>query len=185
MTLLALPLLSMIPYLPSMMRHSTFRLSFLGLTSLLSTAYLVHRLPPTETGIPTLDAWLKPAAAPPTDAAVDDSDEYGGPSPPSMAFPSARARKHRRSRSSSFSFDATRRSPIEQYLPYLNLVLCCVLALMGALDTPWSTEWRWSRALLGFLPGAVYAVVLLAKAVMAGVDPEAELLALKYDYKGA
>jgi hypothetical protein len=39
--------------------------------------------------------------------------------------------------------------------------------------------------LLGALPGVVYASVIGAKVVMAGVDPERELRGLKYDYKGA
>jgi hypothetical protein len=39
--------------------------------------------------------------------------------------------------------------------------------------------------LLGALPGVVYASVVGAKVVMAGVDPERELRGLKYDYKGA
>jgi hypothetical protein len=39
--------------------------------------------------------------------------------------------------------------------------------------------------LLGALPGVVYAVVVGAKVVMAGVDPERELRGLRYSYKGA
>jgi hypothetical protein len=42
-----------------------------------------------------------------------------------------------------------------------------------------------SPVLLGALPGVVYAVVVGAKVVMAGVDPERELRGLKYSYKGA
>ena len=38
---------------------------------------------------------------------------------------------------------------------------------------------------MGNLPVIVYAAVLAAKLVMASVDPEAELSALKYEYKGA
>lgn len=38
---------------------------------------------------------------------------------------------------------------------------------------------------LGNLPGIVYAVVVVAKLMMASVDPERELGALKYGYKGA
>jgi hypothetical protein len=127
--------------------------------------------------------WLKPAAPPAQPPLFDDEDDSYGAQQPSEAFPSARARR-RRSRSSSFSF-ATRKSPLEQYLPYLNMALCIVLVLMITLETSWSSQMGWSRTLLGYLPGAVYAVVLVAKAVMAGVDPEAELAALKYEYKGA
>jgi hypothetical protein len=42
-----------------------------------------------------------------------------------------------------------------------------------------------SPVLLGALPGVVYAVVVGAKVVMAGVDPERELRGLRYSYKGA
>lgn len=38
---------------------------------------------------------------------------------------------------------------------------------------------------MGYLPLVVYSVVLIAKVVMSSVDPEKELTALKYEYKGA
>lgn len=38
---------------------------------------------------------------------------------------------------------------------------------------------------LGNLPTIVYVVTIIAKVVMASVDPERELEALKYGYKGA
>lgn len=38
---------------------------------------------------------------------------------------------------------------------------------------------------MGYLPLFVYLVVLLSKVVMSSVDPEKELTALKYEYKGA
>lgn len=38
---------------------------------------------------------------------------------------------------------------------------------------------------MGYLPGIVYGASLLAKAMMASVDPEKELSNLKYGYRGA
>lgn len=38
---------------------------------------------------------------------------------------------------------------------------------------------------MGYLPGVVYGASLLAKAMMASVDPEKELSGLKYGYRGA
>lgn len=37
----------------------------------------------------------------------------------------------------------------------------------------------------GWLPGLVWGVVVLAKWIMGGVDPESELGGLRYGYKGA
>ncbi|KAJ9141880.1 hypothetical protein NKR23_g7502 [Pleurostoma richardsiae] len=75
-------------------------------------------------------------------------------------------------------------SPLEQHLPYLNLALCGVLVLAGLLTGRGKGAGALG-ALGNYLPAAVYGVVLLAKTVMAGVDPEAELGGLKYEYKGA
>ncbi|KUJ18099.1 uncharacterized protein LY89DRAFT_781193 [Mollisia scopiformis] len=56
--LLALPLLSILPYLPSLFLPppQTALLSLLAVTSLLSTAYLLNSLPPESTGFQFLDA---------------------------------------------------------------------------------------------------------------------------------
>lgn len=70
-----------------------------------------------------------------------------------------------------------RRAPLETYLPCLNAGLVLVLALTGSATGSGSGS--------GILPGVVYAIVLLAKVVMGGVDPERELSALKYGYRGA
>lgn len=90
--------------------------------------------------------------------------------------------RHRRERRSSFRY-VERKSPLEVYLPYLNLGLGAMLVLMTwAVDRSGkATVW----AGMGYLPLVVYAVVLASKMVMSGVDPEKELSALKYDYKGA
>lgn len=72
-------------------------------------------------------------------------------------------------------------SPIERYLPLLNLGLCTLLMLAGMVFRGKDEVWFG----FGMLPGFVYAVVLVAKVVMGSVDPEAELGSLKYGFKGA
>ncbi|KAK3321455.1 hypothetical protein B0T19DRAFT_432337 [Cercophora scortea] len=71
---------------------------------------------------------------------------------------------------------AGERSPLERVLPWLNAGLCGVVGVMGVLGAGMG---------LGWLPAVVYGVVLVAKVVMAGVDPEGELSALRYGFKGA
>lgn len=75
------------------------------------------------------------------------------------------------------------RSPLETYLPYLNLGLIAALILMGMVTKSNVASFGWIG--MGNLPAIVYIVVLVAKMVMASVDPEAELSTLKYEYKGA
>lgn len=71
--------------------------------------------------------------------------------------------------------------PVVRYLPYLNIVLSVLLALLGMVARGRVEIW------FGFawLPGSVYGVALLAKVVMGSVNPEAELSALRYEFKGA
>lgn len=71
------------------------------------------------------------------------------------------------------------RGPIELYLATLNGVLVMLLAIAGAVM-------RSDRGFHGFgvLPGLIFAVILVAKVVMAGVDV-GQLEGLKYAYKGA
>ncbi|KAF7552973.1 hypothetical protein G7046_g7243 [Stylonectria norvegica] len=156
--LLSLPLLSTIPYLPSLLHRSTTLLSLLSLTSLLSTTYLLYHHAPTVSGIAFLDAWSHPKTPHPTRT----------PSEQSLT------------EEETF---AERKSPLEQYLPYLNFGLGVVLVLMGIVVGRDGNRDVWVG--MGSLPLLVYSVVLLAKVVMASVDPEKELSALKYDYKGA
>lgn len=75
------------------------------------------------------------------------------------------------------------RSPLETYLPYLNGALAIMLAIMGFFTE--RTAEGFGGVGKGNLPGLVFVVVLVAKMVMASVDPERELSSLKYDYKGA
>jgi hypothetical protein len=77
----------------------------------------------------------------------------------------------------------TLRSPLEIWLPYLNLGLVAVLVLLNMATKSENASLGWIGA--GNLPAIVYAAVLAAKLVMASVDPESELSALRYEYKGA
>lgn len=81
----------------------------------------------------------------------------------------------------STSFNIQDDGPIAQYLPLLNLGLTVVLGLLGAIFRGKEEVWMG----FGWLPGVIYSVVLLAKVVMGGVDPERELGGLRYGLKGA
>lgn len=228
--LLGLPILASIPYILALFRPATFLIALLGLSSLASTAYLLLSLPPTETGIPLLDAWARSA-----DNAVrpgsgfadaddnnnnDDDDQYGAESsalasgwstsgggggggagasiiPSGLGTLDQRRRRRRRSRANSLSYEVPK-GPLEKHLPFLNMGLCAILILYGLSaargegsgggsdgteSPPHTHHFGWLG--LGNLPAIVYIVVIIAKVVMASVDPERELAALKYDYKGA
>ncbi|KAK8086320.1 hypothetical protein PG994_001294 [Apiospora phragmitis] len=161
--LLALPVLSTVPYLLSLVQPGRLNtlVAMLALTSLGSTAWMLHTLPPGETGIPALDLWVK---------GISGQQKEGG---------TVAARK-----SGAMLEVMQRKSPLEVYMPYLNAGLCGVLVLTGFVSKAHAPQ-QWGHVGLGNLPAVVYAVVLLAKMVMGSVDPETELGALKYDYKGA
>ncbi|KAH6977028.1 hypothetical protein BKA56DRAFT_587493 [Ilyonectria sp. MPI-CAGE-AT-0026] len=176
--LVAVPIVATIPYIPSLLRPSTTLLSLLSLTSLLSTAYLLHHLPPASSGITFLDAWARPKTPRPTRAPSvhDDDDDDDGDE---VAYaPRGRPRRRR----TSFSFVA-RSSPLQIYLPYLNLGLGVMLILMSWVVGRAGNTAVWTG--MGYLPLFVYLVVLISKVVMSSVDPEKELTALKYEFKGA
>jgi hypothetical protein len=180
--LLALPSLSCIPYLVSLVRHPQSAL--LALTSLASTAWLLYRLPPEETGISYLDSLGSTTGGRGggggSGILSDDSD--------SDDFRVGSRRRNitrHRSRTSSFSVSTragVHRTPLEKWLPHLNLGLCGVLFVLGILKGARKGS---GTLIADLLPGVVYAVVLAAKMVMAGVDPERELGGLRYEYKGA
>ncbi|GAB0136389.1 hypothetical protein EsDP_00004690 [Epichloe bromicola] len=156
--LLALPLAATLPYV-ALLAHDPGRaiVAVPSLTSLLSTAYLLHSLPPGVTGIAPLDARTGASGR-----------------RPQRGFPN----RHR----------DRDKSPLETYLPYLNAGLVLILALTGLATgrgAPGSGSGSFAWIATGNLPGVVYAIVLLAKVVMGGVDPERELSALKYGYRGA
>ncbi|KAK8129592.1 hypothetical protein PG999_001972 [Apiospora kogelbergensis] len=163
--LLALPILSTVPYLISLVQPGKLNtlVAMLALTSLGSTAWMLHALPPGETGIPALDRWVKGISG----------QSSGG-----------NAKRGMDSSTSAMLGVMQRKSPLETFMPYLNAGLCCVLILTGFVSKAHAPQ-QWGHVGLGNLPAVVYAVVLLAKMVMGSVDPEGELGALKYDYKGA
>lgn len=144
--LIALPLITTLPYFPALLPSETRLFALLSITSLLSAAFLLYQLPHTDTGIDALDTWIK-----------------GGNLKKQVM--------------------SSNRSPLEKFLPLLNLVLTGVLVLMGLVTKSESVSFAWIG--MGNLPAVVYGVVLLSKVVMASVDPEGELSGLKYEYKGA
>jgi hypothetical protein len=75
---------------------------------------------------------------------------------------------------------------LELYLPGLNAALAALLAVAGVLTSMrlGGGEEAWMALALGILPAVVYAAVVVAKMVMASVDPT-ELERLRYGYKGA
>lgn len=184
--LFALPALSSIPYLVSLARGGGYyrpQSALLALTSLASTAWLLYYLPPAETGIPYLDGGPGRREEP-TRPAVGRSDEDEDDD----TVAALRSRRERRERrASSFSVAAARagphRTPLQRWLPYLNLGLCGVLFAIGVLRG--AKQGGRDSLIADLLPAVVYAGVLAAKMVMAGVDPETELGGLRYGYKGA
>lgn len=180
--LFLLPTLSAIPYLLNLFTQSSPLPSLLALTSLASTTYLLYTLPPPETGIPFLDDARNPGQR--TSQALHSDSDSDGEIRGSVQIPQL---QRRRSRASSFSYvPGATRSPLETWLPYLNLGLCGVLVVIGILTSARNGEGRKGGSVLAdLLPAVVYAVVLAAKMVMAGVDPERELGGLRYRYKGA
>lgn len=176
--LFALPTLSAIPHLIHLLTLHHPQASLLALTSLASTAWLLYSLPPAQTGISFIDA-LSPTQPGSSGLLSEDEDE-DGPSRRSYTYSTRRRR-----RASSFSLSTRaglHRTPLEQWLPYLNLGLCGVLFVIGILKGARNGS---GSLVADLLPGMVYAVVLAAKMVMGGVDPEGELGGLRYEYKGA
>ena len=97
---------------------------------------------------------------------------------------------HRRRRRSSLGTLGQQGSsgngtPLETWLPLLNLGLCGMLVVMGWLVGYRDVQVTRTGVGIGNLPALVLGVVLVAKVVMAGVDPETELGGLRYEYKGA
>jgi hypothetical protein len=99
--LLALPLLSIVPYVPTLFNEHTTLLSILSITSLLSTAYLLYILPPGQTAISYLDA---------------------------LNTTSSKDKPARRQFAQNLGLNE---GPVMEYLPYLNLGLCGILVLLG------------------------------------------------------
>ena len=160
--LLLLPACSAAPYLLALVRGGApaVLVPVLGLSSLACSAWSLLALPPGVTGIAALDAWV-----------AGDSGRGGHDNVNTL-------QRHR----------LVRPSPLESYLPYLNAALCSVLILTefaggsgvrSSSSSSSAAQQHWGHV------AVVYAVVLAAKAVMGGVDPERDLGALRYEYKGA
>lgn len=168
--LLALPLLSTIPYLLAFLPSSSSSsdssrkvLGIIGLSSLAATTFLTWKKSPEKTGIPILDG---------------------------LTEPNARATHKSFSRKAILAARGADRNggPLEVYLPYLNMLLALLSALTGLVQghrLQHEAAQGVHPVMLGALPGVVYSVVLGAKVVMASVDPERELGGLRYGYKGA
>lgn len=190
--LLALPILSSIPYILALFRTSTLFVALLGLTSLTSTVYLLFSLPITQTGIPFLDAWVRSSPKATGRHEDDDTSAIASGSGSGPSGLGALNQRRRRRRTNSVSF-AVPKSPLEKHLPYLNIGLCVILILSGVLahrmggdeETRSHHRHQFGWLGLGNLPAIVYGVIVVAKMVMASVDPERELQKLRYEYKGA
>ncbi|KAH6645788.1 hypothetical protein BKA67DRAFT_663674 [Truncatella angustata] len=176
--LLCLPVLSSIPYLLAVAHPASQGISrtvaVLGLTSLAVTTWLLWSQVPGVTGIAFLDRLAASTGA--EDTIHGDHGHH--------------ISTRRRSRRESFSIPtavsvAKTKSPLEVWLPYLNLGLCGTLVLAGLFAPSARRGGSWGHVGLANLPGVVYVVVLAAKMLMGGVDPEKELSGLKYDFKGA
>lgn len=218
--LFALPALAAVPFLLVLARPATFLLAVLALTSLASTAYLLYRLPPDATGIVLFDVWATASPGgqgmdrargrvrgPGGRDTADDNAAGFASSLPTSALIYGVGRGGSRSSSSIIRGAGTgpriphraifaaeqHRSPLETWLPYLNIGLGALVLVMGLLvsrdEGPGDeglADGGWlGRAGLGNLPLVVFLVVLVAKMLMAGVNPERELDYLRYEYKGA
>ncbi|KAI1802731.1 hypothetical protein F4811DRAFT_385646 [Daldinia bambusicola] len=174
--LLALPVVSAIPYLVALPQAygadsagtgARIR-ALLSLTSLAATAWMLWALPPGVTGIRGIDGWISRGSE-----------------------NASKRRSHLGMGNTSAPFwaESRRDSPLATYLPYLNIALCVVLILAGLVSKPGASTreqpQQWGHIGLGNLPAIVYAVVVVVKIVMGGVDPERDLGALRYEYKGA
>ncbi|KAI0974799.1 hypothetical protein F4678DRAFT_420881 [Xylaria arbuscula] len=200
--LLALPSISALPYLLvlsgglSSLIHfsrgggkssstpvSDIWIALLALSSLACTAWTLWSLPPGVTGIRALDTWV---------GTSQSSSTYTTTSRDGLLGPiGANAQRRRLSSAGSrLSFWAARhrRSPLQQYLPFLNIALCGLLILAGVLTSSSrrsAASRHWGHVGLANLPALIYAVVLIAKMLMGSIDPERELSSLRYEYKGA
>ncbi|KAI0541674.1 hypothetical protein GGR58DRAFT_455746 [Xylaria digitata] len=192
--LLGLPTLSTIPYLmvlfegllPKPGENGSRRsaadiwIALLALSSLASTAWMLWSLPPGVTGIRALDAWV---------GSGGDAPEVSGNTTHPLGPIGANAQRRRRASAGGsrfFLWAQRHRSPLEQYLPFLNVAICSLLVLAGLLSPPRSAAAQhWGHIGLANLPAVIYAVVLIAKTLMGSIDPEKELSALRYEYKGA
>ncbi|KAI0459001.1 hypothetical protein F5B21DRAFT_458582 [Xylaria acuta] len=172
-------------------------IALLALSSLAATAWTLWSLPPGVTGIRFLDVWVGSSSSSSNgdgDTSLSSSSATATSSSASgglLGPMGANARRRRRASAGSHSFfwaAQHHRSPLEQYLPFLNVALCGLLVLAGLLSSsqrPSAARQHWGHVGLANLPAPIYVVVLVAKMLMGSIDPERELSALRYEYKGA
>ncbi|GAB1313293.1 hypothetical protein MFIFM68171_03503 [Madurella fahalii] len=185
--LAVLPLLSAVPFLLGIIPRTaaaagpSVLLSLLGLSSLAGTGWLLRRLDTTQTGFAVLDEGGKRGVSAESSSSSGPGLRSGG------GMGRGRGREMQGILSGGLS--GADKSPLERHLPHLNVGLAVLAFVTGLLERARADG---SAApvgvhpvLLGALPGIVYAVVVGAKVVMAGVDPERELSGLRYGYKGA
>ncbi|KAI9819417.1 MAG: hypothetical protein M1832_003980 [Thelocarpon impressellum] len=75
-------------------------------------------------------------------------------------------------------------SPVERWLPVLNAILCGLVALTSSVRGSGGRGGE-GGAWMAFVPGVLYAAVLLARREMRAVDVGKALEGLRYGYKGA
>jgi hypothetical protein len=189
-------------------------LPLLGLSSLFATGWLLLHLPPEKTGLAWLDDRRSVSQQQQRQRQGGGGGGGGGRRGGSSGLSSLRSLRlglpRRSGHGGGFHAEgildnpnpnplasSTDSSPLAQHLPVLNIALAVLCLLTGLLENvksagPTNPGGRGggggggvSPLLLGALPGIVYAVVVAAKVVMAGVDPEGELKGLRYRYKGA
>jgi hypothetical protein len=156
---------------------------------------MLHRLGATETGLAFLDQKQQNQQQHTTrgggGGGAGTGRGYGYLPSPTSPLSNTKSKNSRASARNgilgSSSPSISDKSPLEQHLPRLNIALAALSLLTGLLERVklGPTTVGVSPVLLGALPGVVYAVVVGAKVVMAGVDPERELGGLRYGYKGA
>jgi hypothetical protein len=164
-------------------------IALLALSSLASTTWTLYSLPPGATGIRALDTWIVGSSSSSSDSNSNSDSSYNSNhNIPALGpiGPNAQRRRRYSSGAASTVRGYGGGSPLEQYLPFLNMALCGLLVLTGILSSrSAAAPQRWGHVGLANLPAVVYAVVLVAKMLMGSVDPERELSALRYEYKGA
>ncbi|KAI0432893.1 hypothetical protein F5Y09DRAFT_300682 [Xylaria sp. FL1042] len=166
-------------------------IALLALSSLASTAWTLWSLPPGVTGIRALDAWVGSTNSFSSFSSSSPSQQQRHQPQQGLLGPiGANAQRRRRASAAGsrffFFWAQHHRSPLQQYLPFLNIALCTLLVLTGILSSQRSAaSQRWGHVGLANLPALIYVVVLVAKMLMGSIDPEKELSALRYEYKGA
>ncbi|KAK5660770.1 hypothetical protein OQA88_12136 [Cercophora sp. LCS_1] len=186
LALLCLPGLSSLPYILGLFHRATSLVSLLALSSLAATGWLLWVLPATVTGIGVVDGYYQTNGR-------RLSARSGSGSGMGMGMGMGLGMGRRLSGSGMGGIlggEGMRgaRSPMVKHLPWLNVVLAVVVAVAGYLNYRMVGGYEGvvaGMAGLGYLPVVNCVVVIVAKMMMAGVDPEAELNGLRYGYKGA